>query len=427
MPRLWSFIIIFLFSCVSIAFKFVRLQIQQSINVIRNQKYLLSLPKEQVFESNDIELLRIIGNVNIIMESANADSDSFDTSERSKKEITLSIRLFEAKLWDNTRIFLKEFSPDGMSFGKKERSVVRKLSNKYMNYEASYLASSSTKSKNQINTIDDLLEQSYTTYGDDDDDSSDDEHDNDGIISNIISNSNSNSNSNTNNDRSVSTESVLPGLRPPFFPTLLGSLITDKNIENIDFQVNWRKRFPVSRPPASGNFWLIYLWTESSFKQLRRFPPLPQIIEGFDYFSKPNRLQKRFKFIRKIMRRCLESLESLHKSGYCHNTLTSECIWLTTTNQQEICNLHIILTELGSCEKFSNLGVYAKSASTKDLYSLGLIFLELIVSSFCDDNIGAQKARAVLGMYARIYEYLYDMFMYVYICIFIAWYVHLYL
>jgi hypothetical protein len=306
------------------------------------------------------------------MENTADNKDSPFSSDSINKEITLSIRLFEARLGGDAKVLLKEFSPGGgMTFGKKERSVVRKLSNKWLDYEAAYLATT----KINVEKDDDLVSESYNS----------DDNDND--------------------------DSVRPrGLRPPFFPILLGSLTTDERIENDDFRVNWRKRFPVSRPPVSGNFWLIYLWTESCFKQLRRFPPLPQVVEGLDYFSKPNRLEKRWKFIRKIMRRSLESLESLHKSGYCHNTLTSECLWLTTTNQQEISHLHIVLTELGSCEKFTDLGPYAKAASTKDLYSLGLIFLELIISSFCDDNIGAQKTRAVLGMYVCF------MLVYIYLC-----------
>lgn len=340
-----------------------------------NHLLSMSLPKERNFEANEIELLRIIGNVNIIMENSD--------EALSKKEITLSIRLFEAKLWDGSKVFLKEFSPDGMSFGKKERSVVRKLSNKWLEYEASYLASKeNTRSTSNKNAKISSIDRSEVDFELDDNDSSDDEN---GTVRSDMN--------------TKPTESVLRGLRPPFFPTLLGSLTTDERIEDYDFQVNWRKRFPVSRPPAAGNFWIIYQWNDSSFKQLRRFPPLPQIVEGLDYFSKSNRLEKRWRFIRKIMRRCLESLDSLHKSGYCHNTLTSECIWLTTTNQQEIDKLHVVLTELGSCEKISDLGPYAKAASTKDLYNLGLIFLELIVSSFCDDNLGAQKTRAVLGMY----------------------------
>ena len=31
------------------------------------------------------------------------------------------------------------------------------------------------------------------------------------------------------------------------------------------------------------------------------------------------------------------------------------------------------------------------------MYQLGFVFLELIFASFCDDNVGAEKARGILG------------------------------
>ena len=114
----------------------------------------------------------------------------------------------------------------------------------------------------------------------------------------------------------------------------------------------------------------------------------------------------------------IESLDYLHRSGYCHNTISSECIWLSSTLQQvrlslltlppyitaymptihapphvqhhsliyhiisyysqsstlqqDIETLSVMLSELGSCEKFSDLGPYAKQGVNKDLYNLGM-------------------------------------------------------
>ena len=184
----------------------------------------------------------------------------------------------------------------------------------------------------------------------------------------------------------------------PYFPVLLGSLITDFRIESNEFRSKWLKRFPSVRPPESGNLWLIFQWSDATFRNLKRYPNLPQIIQGFDYFNKNNRIKKRWIFIRKIIRLILETVDKLHRiHGYCHNSLSSECIWLTTTNQLEINNLQIVLSELGTCQKLVDLGPYAKKGVFQDLYNLSYIFFELIISSFVDDNIAAQKIRAILG------------------------------
>ena len=67
-------------------------------------------------------------------------------------------------------------------------------------------------------------------------------------------------------------------------PTVLGSLRTDSRIEDPAFQKTWRTQFPGVRPPQAGNIWLIYEWDKSSFKSMRSFPPLPQAVDGIDYF-----------------------------------------------------------------------------------------------------------------------------------------------
>lgn len=104
------------------------------------------------------------------------------------------------------------------------------------------------------------------------------------------------------------------------------------------------------------------------------------------------------------MRRSLEALEILHRSGYSHNALSTESMWLTSTNQQNINTVSVKLADLGSCQKLDELGPAAKEAVFEDLYQLGFIFLELIISSFSDDNLGAQYARSLLGMVTIMFD-----------------------
>ena len=47
------------------------------------------------------------------------------------------------------------------------------------------------------------------------------------------------------------------------------------------------------------------------------------------------------------------------------------------------------------------------------MYQLGFVFLELIFASFCDDNVGAEKARGILGEF--FYTYLWVFFFHVFL------------
>ena len=147
-----------------------------------------------------------------------------------------------------------------------------------------------------------------------------------------------------------------PSSETPPFPILLGSLKTDERIENAEFRDRWSKRFPRTRPPERGNIWLIFKWDSSAFRSIKTFPPLPQVVEGLDYFRKDERLWKRWRFIRKMMRSGLEALDFVHRSGYCHSSVSSESLWMTTTNQQDVNELTLCITNLGTCQKFTELG-----------------------------------------------------------------------
>ena len=192
-------------------------------------------------------------------------------------------------------------------------------------------------------------------------------------------------------------ETSIEGNIPPF-PILLGSLKTDERVEDPVFRNRWTMMFPSTKPPGAGNLWLIYKWDKSSFKSLKSFPPLPQVVEGLDYFRKDERITKRWRFIRKIVRTSLESVDFIHRTGYCHNAVSSESLWMSTTNQQSLDELGITLTDLGASQKFSELGPQgAREGMIQDMYQLGFVFLELVFASFSDDNAGAEMARAKMS------------------------------
>ena len=164
-----------------------------------------------------------------------------------------SVRIFEARLLDGTKCFIKEYLPVGLLYGKREFSVTRKLSTKW---------------------------------------------------------------------RALHNESLYEdNYKYPPFPILLGYLKTDDRILDIKFRSGWIKRFPRTKPPEAGNMWLVFRWDEFTFRSLKLYPNLPQVVEGLDYFQKNKRIEKRWRFIRKLMKKVLETVDFLHKNGYCHNAI----------------------------------------------------------------------------------------------------------
>ena len=90
------------------------------------------IPQERVFQASQIELLRILGRVDIITETNN------NPTANNNNDLDISIRLFEARLLDGTKCYLKEYSssmPNSIIFGKKEQSITRKLTLKWLNYQ----------------------------------------------------------------------------------------------------------------------------------------------------------------------------------------------------------------------------------------------------------------------------------------------------
>eukprot|EP01035_Chromulina_nebulosa_P019335 gene19335-25199_t len=134
--------------------------------------------------------------------------------------------------------------------------------------------------------------------------------------------------------------SVYNDTTPPF-PRLIGSMYSDETIESMEFRQKWRRRFPGVKPPESDNLWLFFEWDEHTFRTMRTFAPLPQ----------------------KVLRKCLESVDFLHTSG--------------------------------ACRKLTDDMLYARAEMIEDYYQLAFVFLEFVISSFCDDNMGARKARDI--------------------------------
>lgn len=128
-----------------------------------------------------------------------------------------SLRIFEGRFPGGNRCFLKEYLSEGQTFGKRELSVSRKLSSRW----------------NEI----------------------------------ILSLKNG----------SLPASSIPSDLQDPPFAMLIGYMRPDENIESDAFRVLWARRFPTARPPQQGNLWLVFRWDDASFKNFKRFPPLPQI------------------------------------------------------------------------------------------------------------------------------------------------------
>eukprot|EP01041_Mallomonas_annulata_P000539 gene539-1032_t len=313
--------------------------VQSRSNFHPFQLRLKLLPTEVVFQPNQLEILRVLGKIDVIVDKNILDevkaelqkqgeitplSDFAQTYGSMQSGRATSVRIFEARLFDGSRCFVKEYLPVGILYGKRELTTSRKFSSQW---------------------------------------------------------------------RTKQNESIEYADMDPPFPTLLGHLRTDNRVTDTLFRSRWIQRFPRTKPPEPGNIWLVFKWDEFSFKSIKLFPPLPQVIEGLDYFMKDKRLAKRWRFIRVVMRRVLETVAFFHINGYCHNAISTESLWISTTNQQELDSVRIKLTDLGVSQRLAELGPYARKGVVEDLYQVGLIFLQFILASFSDDTVGANNAR----------------------------------
>lgn len=307
------------------------------------EDFPLLIPSAVALKASEIEIVRVLGKIDIVQ---NPQSETLSKGSPPQTRAT-SVRVFEARILTSALSYLTENSERNVTTLDKSALSIRCFLKEFLPAGEAY-------GRRELSTMKKLTNCWNTLQVDTD----------------------------------ISSEmQFVP------FPLLLGQLRTDERIVNDEFKNRWLRRFPRTKPPESGNLWLIYQWDETSFKTLRSYPALPQIIQGFDYFSKEERNKKRWAYIRKIMKKCLESIDFLHRSGFCHNAISSDAIWMTTTNQLEIDLLNVRLTDLGAAQRLSDLGPYAREGVFEDLYQLGFVFLEIIFSSFSEDDRNAVRGR----------------------------------
>lgn len=320
-----------------------------------------------VFAADDVQIRRMLGKIDV-------------TQSNGK---SASMRVFEAiHLPSGQRTFLKEYSRSAASLGKKELQVSRKSIDKFNEREKKAVDLAQEEDRERKEQLALATDTEIPEY-----------------VAEAIEQ--------TSREIRTGTDEMVPGVKRTSstnlaVPLLLGMLRTDDRIEEQNFQREWRANFPGIASPEAGNIWLIFAWDEFAFRSLRSYPPLPQIVEGLDYFREDKRNEKRWKFVRKVMLRTLESIHALHGSGFCHNSLNSDSLWLSTTNQQEMDYLYVKITDLGACQSMKELGKdVSRILVVEDFYALGFVFLELIFSSFNEEpSEGAAQTRSRLSQAA---------------------------
>ena len=102
----------------------------QTRSVIPSQLISVSmaLPRERKFQTNQIEILRVLGRIDVEVTKGFLDNIAREKSlkiEREQRDVDLTkitetgrattIRIFEARTVDGTRCYLKEFLPLGLA------------------------------------------------------------------------------------------------------------------------------------------------------------------------------------------------------------------------------------------------------------------------------------------------------------------------
>lgn len=336
------------------------------------------LPRDTSFDAHSIEVLRLLGKLHIEVDNQAINKAKSELGRpESRKEgnkvgnvdRATSVRLFEARVPNGKRHILREYLNVALSYGRREVSVLRKLTLFWNRIETT------RKQYTELITRLDFLRQDrkysqrqlFETLTDDE----------------------------INAYQWV--KSWQDYSKAPFV-VLVGATTVDNRVTSPNYIHRWRQRMPRVPAPNPGAIWLLLRWDDAAFRSLRRFPSLPQVVPTLEYFDIAKQDQRRWRFVRKLVRRSLEAIGFLHRLGYCHNSISSESLWMTTTNQLEIDDLHVKLTDFGASQSAQELGDdVLQEGMVEDLYQLGFVFLEVIVASFCEDNVGAQVARSRLG------------------------------
>ena len=305
------------------------------------------IPSPKALKPQDLEVVRVLGKIDVVEQEGGTRLTSLRVFEARVKSSALGLNMDSGL---SVRCFVKEYlQPAGEAFGRRELATTRKLTTLW------------NKAQNSSGGI---------------------------------------------------------GIAEPPFSTLLGQLRTDERIDNAEFKTRWSQRFPRSAPPVAGNLWLIFNWDEATLRSLKTYPALPQAndppLAGFlglltsaigsgskrGSGSNGGSSSRGWAFLRLVMRSSLEALDFLHRSGFCHNSVSAESMWLTTTNNLDVDvergrGVSVRLTDLGSAQRLKALGpTDARNAVFEDYYMCGLVLLETIVATLSEgEDAAAVKAR----------------------------------
>lgn len=370
---------------------------QTRYSSVRLQLSMSTLPKDVAIDLSNIQLTRLIGTLDMTVDQQVIEESRQDYQRTSPQSMPVFddlldqcrqqdnraniIRTFEARLKSSgNRVFIKEFLPLGLSFGRRELATIRGLSVKW----------------NDICGMRNLVLTSNANY----------------------------SNNNLDPQFSQDEQEVMMKqvnswrlYRSPPFPTLLGTVRLPVEVVSPEYKEGWKQnvlrmnfnptRAKLFAPPSPGSVWLIYSWDASSFQTLRRFPALPQVIEGLDYFNPTARNDKKWIFIRKIIAEALLAVDFLHRNGMVHNGINSNTMWLSTNTQQDYKKLTIFLSDLSLVQQNQEIGPQLlKDGIQEDLYQLGFVFLELVFASYVEDNNAASEARKRLRKFPSLFAHM---------------------
>ena len=233
------------------------------------------LPKDIDFRADQLEVRRLIGKLDFILDERTLDearqevelySSSYNQSEISralksiarlrKNDRVTSTRLFEARMVGGIRVYLKEFLPIGLAFGRRELKVVRTLTKRWNNLKILSIGNDSkdTPVPNpdpEVNSFYGRIQASARTLGTGEsmseafmrgeekvNENKDEEYMENMPVSSLLS--------------VINEEMFYNGDDSAPFPLLLGSLRADSRVESAEFIERWTKQMPLTQPPAAG-------------------------------------------------------------------------------------------------------------------------------------------------------------------------------
>mmetsp|Transcript_2300 Transcript_2300/g.3392 ORF Transcript_2300/g.3392 Transcript_2300/m.3392 type:complete len:405 (-) Transcript_2300:616-1830(-) len=201
---------------------------------------------------------------------------------------------------------------------------------------------------------------------------------------------------------------------------LLGSFCGDNTFQKPEFELAWRRSFPrAGDPPRKGSPWLVFTWEGNL--TTAGFASFEQPVNFSDRFFPAKKVERRRRYLRKLMALALRAVAFLHSRGFIHRSLGPASLSVNTLDENLVNDLDLKIRDFGFGSSVSLLedkevkkarehGASSPAEVSRyffadDIYALGYAFMEIIFGSLSESGSGPQTTQEA---FKRLFEDVYE-------------------